>query len=83
MIEAETGECWFLPRKPVFDSYEAHYGKREDYSPNEADDGTLIDWLQNNMDWKDFAFYLQEMPRLREHNPEEEWPNMEVYGHTK
>lgn len=31
-----------------------------------------VDWLQNNMDWKDFAFYLQEMPRSREHNPEKE-----------
>jgi Zn finger protein HypA/HybF involved in hydrogenase expression len=47
-LTALDGSKWNIPATVIADSYKAHYGPDE-----EPDDGDLIEWAGNDMNWSD------------------------------
>jgi hypothetical protein len=63
-----NGEVWEVPVQVVADSRDAAYADEQEDTLGFIEEGTLdaftlVDWANNNMNWRDLAPYAERVPR--------------------
>ena len=68
-ITFSNGDCWSIPAAIVAEAYGTHFAEidptttyEEEFRYCLGDNGELIDWLCNNMDWTDVKEYAEYGP---------------------
>jgi hypothetical protein len=67
-LTALDGSKWNIPATVIADSYKAHYGPDE-----EPDDGDLIEWAGNDMNWSDVREHAVQVKGADALDMEDSW----------